>query len=705
MPYGEVKLVPGLNVERTPTLLEAGYSATQLIRFRDGLAQKFGGWSAYYASAVTGVPRELHAWKDLNGNLWLGIGTTTRLLVINAGTLTDITPQTLTTNPAPNLSTINTSQQVVVVDPNIGTATLTTGPAITQGIDAVRFNVPLNIATSTTGVGAGLVVCGFYQSNVNSNLTSGRQFAINAAATAVLTVNNQGVAPVFGTVSGSNFVGVFLKNGFLSPGQQATFNVSTSGNNVTISGNYLVPATPTVISLQMATLFGTAPDFFITTNTLANANGTFAMNSGNAQYVYYLATGYNSNEQTGTKIAQSDWTLDHWGQLLLACAKDGPVYQWSPGASFSASPVGGAPAVSRGMFVSQSQQVLICFATSGAPGTNQTLGNPGSGASTINGNLGINQDLLTVAWSTVGDYTTFTPLATNQAGSFRIPSGAEIRGGMAVANQNLIWTDIDCWAMNYIGPPDVYSFNKLGSGVGLISLHAAQQFRGAVYWMGPANFYVLDGQGARVLPCPVWDAVFQNLSATQTAKIRAMPNTPFNEIGWLYPSTNASENDSYVKYNVIESAWDYGTLARSAWMDQSVLGTPIAADSSGNIWQHETGFDAGNATTAMLPSFTTGYFYIAEGEDYAYVDQVIPDMKWGYFGGTNTSVLSLTFNVVNFLGDPATTYGPFTMNATTEYISTRFRGRQMSVTLSGADTGSFWRLGKIRYRWTADGRR
>ena len=76
MPFGEVKLIPGINVERTPTLLETGYSQAQLIRFKDGLAQKYGGWSKYYSFAVSGVPRDLHAWQDLNGTDRLLVGST-----------------------------------------------------------------------------------------------------------------------------------------------------------------------------------------------------------------------------------------------------------------------------------------------------------------------------------------------------------------------------------------------------------------------------------------------------------------------------------------------------------------------------------------------------------------------------------------------------------------------------------------------------
>src|SRR6185295_5609790 len=97
------------------------------------------------------------------------------------------------------------------------------------------------------------------------------------------------------------------------------------------------------------------------------------------------------------------------------------------------------------------------------------------------------------------------------------------------------------------------------------------------------------------IPCPVWDFVFQNLNTTYAANVRAMPNTPFNEAGWLFPSTSSAdgENDSYVKFNITEpgAPWDYGpssALPRSAWMDQTVLGNPIGGSPTGIIYQHET---------------------------------------------------------------------------------------------------------------------
>jgi hypothetical protein len=96
---------------------------------------------------------------------------------------------------------------------------------------------------------------------------------------------------------------------------------------------------------------------------------------------------------------------------------------------------------------------------------------------------------------------------------------------------------------------------------------------------------------------------------------------------------------------------------------------------------------------------------IAEGEDLAFVDQIIPDMKFDYFGGAASAQVYFTFNVVDWPGNTSTSYGPYLVTSTTEYISVRFRGRQMSVTVSSTDNGSFWRLGRIRYRWAPAGRR
>ncbi len=679
MPYGEVKLIPGVNVERTPTLLEAGISQSQLVRFKDGLVQKYGGWSKYYPFSLSGVPRDLHAWQDLNSTKHLLVGTTSQLAVITSGSIIDITPQQKTTDPAVNFTTVIHTNTVEIVDAGITSVTV---------FDAVFLNTPVAVG--------GLVLFGLYQI---TTITGANSYKIAAASSATATVNNGGAVPLFTTTSGSATVAVTLNDHRLSTGGTFFLNTSTTGNGVTLSGHYTVTA---VVD---------ANNFNIVATNQASASSSFSMNGGNAEIVYYInigpaaiglgyglggygeggyGLGITGTSQTGTPIMATDWTSDNWGEIILACPYGGAVYQFDPTGGFSnAGVVSTAPAFNGGIFVSNSLQILFCW---GAAET-QTIG--------------VVRDPMLISWSDLGDYTSFVPLTTNQAGSFRIPIGSTIRGGMAVSQQNLFWTDLDLWAANYCGFPLVFGFNKIGAGAGAISSHAMQQLRNGVYWMGPTNFYSYSGDGVKVLPCPVWDAVFQNLNTTYGSNVRAMPNTPFNEVGWLYPSTASAtgECDSYVKFNITEPSqpWDYGTLARSAWIDQTVIGMPLSATPTGLIYSQETTPDSDGAP--MMASFTTGYFYLDEGQEFAVVDQVIPDMKWGTYGSSASAEVFISFNVINYPGDTPTVYGPYPLISTTEYITVRFRNRQMSITLASTDVGSFWRIGKIRYRYQKSGRR
>ena len=679
MPFGAVTLVPGVNQERTPTLLRASIAESQYIRFKDSLVQKYGGWTKLYPFSVGGVPRDLHAWQDLNETDRLAVGTTTELDIITEGALATITPQTLTSDTPPDFTTSAGSPVVTITDPNVTNITT---------YDAVYFNTPISVD--------GIILSGLY---AIEQITGVSSYQIRAASNALAGVSSGGAVPIFTTTSGASLVSVGFPNHGLSLPAVVVFPIATTDNGVTILGAYAVNT------------ITDDDNFVITADAQADASGAFSMNGGDAEFVYYIAlgppavgagyglggygeggygTGTTSDAQTGTPITATDWTTDNWGEIMLACPEGGGVYQYNPTAGFqNAQLVSSAPVFNGGLFVSMAQQILVCW-----------------GSTAVN-DIGVQRDPMLVRWSSVGDYSDFVARATNQAGSYRIPIGSMIRTGGAVSNQNLLWTDLDLWAMNYQGPPFVFGFNKIGAGAGSISSHAAQQLRGNVYWMGLRNFYSYTPAGVAVLPCPIWDVVFQNLNASFLQNVRAMPNTPFNEVGWLYPSTASvsGENDSYVKFNITEpgAPWDYGSIARSSWIDQSVLGTPVAATPGGIIYQHENTSDADGSPIAA--SFTTGYFYLAEGEDFCSVDQIYPDFKYGMFDGAQTAQIQLTFNLINYPGDTPTTYGPYTVTQDTDYLSVRFRGRQMSITVASADIGSFWRLGHVRYRWRPAGRR
>lgn len=678
MPFASVTLQPGVSAEWTPTLNQTGYVSTQLGRFVASLFQKLGGWVRWFPIPVSGIPRDLHAWQDQNETSYLAVGATTQLAVITNGTstITDITPQIKTTNFAPKFSTTNGDGTVTVDDSNISNVTI---------YDSVFFNTPISVG--------GIILSGAYPISLITGTTT---YEIETGVLATSTVINGGAVPAFTTASGSSLVSVAFNAHGLSIDDDVVFQVSTSVGGVTIFGSYVVVAV------------GSANAFTISASNNASSNATVSMNSGNAQIAYYIAVGPQSagvgyglgtygtglyglgivpTSQTGTPITSTDWTLDNWGQDLLGCPENGGIYVWSPTGGFStARLIDTGPIFNTGMFVSTQAQILVAYGSS------------------EDKDLGVDQDALLIRWSDQGDYTVWTESTLNQARRYRIPRGSKIVGGAAASRFDLIWTDLSLWIMEYVGSPYVYTLNPAGEACGLVAKHAQTMFRDTAYWMGKTNFFTYAG-GVQVLPCSVWDAVFQDLDQTNLHKIRCGSNTPFNEIWWFYPSASGGtgENDKYVKYNVLDRVWDLGNLGRTAWIDQSVLGNPIASVTNGTIYQHEMGYDGDG--TPLSVSFTTGYFYLDDGENFVSIDRWYPDMRYGTYAGSPDAQLQVTFNVVNFPGDTPRTYGPYNFMQTTQYVAVRFRGRQVSLTLTSSDAGSFFRCGKPRFRYNPMGRR
>jgi hypothetical protein len=87
-----------------------------------------------------------------------------------------------------------------------------------------------------------------------------------------------------------------------------------------------------------------------------------------------------------------------------------------------------------------------------------------------------------------------------------------------------------------------------------------------------------------------------------------------------------------------------------------------------------------------------------------FVDQIWPDMKWGYFNGAQTAQVFISFEVCDYPGQTPLVYGPYVMTQSTTYITPRFRGRLVSIKIESNDVGSFWRIGNIRYRVQPDGK-
>lgn len=707
MPHSTLKLQAGVDQNRTLTLNEAAISYTQLVRFIPdkqglGLVQKLGGWSKFFDSTVNSTVRALWAWEDTNGNSYLGIGSqdagvnNDALSAILNGVRTILTPRSNTYNSAFSCS-------VTAGSPNI---TITSAASYVYSSDSVYVQTPVSVNGFTNGY----ILFGVYPATY---VDGTNQFIVQASDSlgnlySADTTTTGGTIPLFTYVNGSNQIKVTLNKHNYVTGD--TFTILTpltaAGTNVTIYGNYIVNS---IVD---------ANNFNILVPQISATSTTAYLNNNQARYVVYrtplplpTTTGYGvggyglggfgtgvapSNPATGTAISATDWTLDNWGQILVAGQVDGPIFTWTPNSGVTiGSIIPQAPIVNDGCFVAMPQRQIIAW------------------GSTFNGI----KDPLLIRWCDVQDYNTWIAAVNNQAGSYRIPKGSAIIGCIQGPQQGLVWTDLGVWAMQYSGLPYVYQFNEIGNGCGLIGRKAAASLNGSVYWMGQSQFFKLSGAGVEVIRCPIWDVIFQNLDTTNTSKIRIAPNSYFGEIAWHYPTkSNGGEIDAYVKYNTILDTWDFGvstndtiSVPRTAWINQSVLGAPIGAgifENKAYIYQHEISADGAGAQNnqPMTSSFQTGYFSISDGEYKVFVDQVWPDMKWGYYNGAQDADLALTFYVTDYPHNTPRTYGPYPFNNQTDFITPRFRGRLMSISMQSSDPGSFWRLGGTRYRVEQDGK-
>lgn len=589
MAMHKVLLRPGINSQLTPTLNEGGFSSGQLIRFRDGLCQKMGGWVRAAATQFLGFARGMHSWVQINGVPDLGFGTNLKLYVFQAGMFNDVTPLAHTSDP-------------LGADPF---ATTSASPIVTVTDAAYNPGVGDYVTFSGASAVAGLTIDGNYAVVA---VPSGTTYTINAGSNA---------------------------------------NATTSGGGAAVVAEYEIS-----IGLVSATFlfgYGTGP------------YGSGAYGTGSAS-VYI----------TPPRV----WFIENWGEDMLATPIGGGLYQWvaASGTSVRAAIVTNAPTINNTMVVGIPQQQVIL-------GGSETGGD---------------QDPLLIRWSDIGDDTVWTADATNQAGSYRLPHGSAIVGAINGPQQVLVWTNEGLWLMQYSGQPFIYSFIHAGHACGLIAPHAAVAAANQVYWMGAGQFYVYTGT-VQVVPCTVWDAVFGNINQTQAYKIYCGVNSLFNEVIWFYPSASSDEVDSYAKFNWVENTWDNGTLARTSWEDKEVFSLPLAAGTDGYLWSHETGTD--NDGNAMDSYAETGYYDIAEGELYAFVNRMIPDFN------TFTGTLTITLYLTDYPGATPWTVGPFTVSPTTTFFTFQGRARQAALLVRSNVVGGNYRFGAIRHNARPDGRR
>jgi hypothetical protein len=152
MPLQKFLFKPGINREGTAYSNEGGWFDSNLVRFRKGLPEKIGGWAKATLNTFKATGRALHAWIELSGTKYLGLGTTWKYYVIEGDVFNDVTPIRKTSTNSITFSATNGSSTITATDSSHGAVVgdfVTLSGAVTLGglITADVLNQEYQIAT------------------------------------------------------------------------------------------------------------------------------------------------------------------------------------------------------------------------------------------------------------------------------------------------------------------------------------------------------------------------------------------------------------------------------------------------------------------------------------------------------------------------------------------------------------------------------
>lgn len=716
MPLTKVEIAPGFNKQVTETGAEGQWTDGDFVRFRYGLPEKIGGWEQLVNTSLVGAAREQFVWADLDGRRYAAIGTNKLLIIYYEGSFYDITPLG-TALTGCTFDTVNTSTTVTV---NKAAHGLQPGDLFT-------------FTSVTPPVGAGYIASDFETNTFQVVTVPGSDtFTITMASAAGTTVSGSGSATVNPYVKvgdlGSTY-GFGFGTGLWGGGQQLfatldgallddTAGTGGVGTSITLASTTGFPTSGTIkVGAEFISYTGISSNDL--TGITRDVAGTRSAHSSGSGVEYFIGWGEASLTST-ISLDPASWSLDNFGEKLIATIKNGKTFEWNPiksnpsALTTRATVVSGAPTASVMSLVSDRDRHLLML------GTETTIGSPET------------QDKMFIRFSDQENINDYAPTSVNTAGTFRIDAGSKIVGAVKGKDYNLVITDNAAYVIQFVGPPFTFSIRQVGSNCGAIGQHSIKYVNGVVYWMGESGgFFAYDGT-VKTLPCLVEDFVFTNkgdnlgINYQNGESVYVGLNHLYEELTWFYPKSGSDFNDRCVTYNYQNGTWTTGSLARTTWTDASLYDVPYATEftSTGtptfptvqgvtNIngstlyYAHEVGtnqVDTNGNKTAIEAFIQSGDFDLGVGGDsqvFMSMRRFVPDFK--LIEGNAQVTIQLRDYPNNT--QSSSPLGPFTVTSTTDKVDTRARARFASLKIANTSTDENWRFGTFRADVQPDGMR
>jgi hypothetical protein len=717
---------PGINKQISETTAEGQWVDCDNVRFRYGTPEKIGGWKQLGTDELTGAARGLHHFVNSLGRKYAIIGTNRILYAFSGGIFYDIHPIKTTTTLTSAFSTTNGSPTVTI--------TFSSAHNISAG-DIILLDNFSSITNSNFSA-SDFDDKKFMVTTVPSTTTLTITMASNESGSGATTsggIRVQHYYPVGPAVQAQGFGwGLGSWNGIDAGAVTTTLNgaINDSVTTLTLTDASLFPSTGTnfvIIGSEEISYTGVSGNT-LTGLTRGVAGTTAASHSDGATVTNstdFIAWG---EAASGDLIIEPGmWSIDNFGDKAICLIHNGQVFSWDSSLSNAtttrAAIITGAPTASRHMIVSTPDRHLVFF------GTETTIGTPST------------QDDMFIRFSDQEDINTYTPTATNTAGTQRLADGSRIIGAIRGRDAIYVWTDTSLFTQRFVGQPFTFAFAQVGTNCGLVGQNACVEVDGAAYWMSENGFFRYAGK-LESLACLVEDHVYNDINLESgNQMVSAGLNNLFGEVIWFYPSSTSSVVNKQVTYNYFDSSpqrpvWTVGTLARTMWEDSAVFGAPHATeydadtdtsfDVVGNTegkttyYEHETGTDQNKngVITAITANISSGDYDISQrrsalgqstgtadlrgdGEFLMKIRRFIPDFI------SQTGSTRVTLQLKNFPNDTQSSspLGPFDITSSTQKVDTRARARAVALKIENTAATQTWKLGTFRLDIQPDGRR
>jgi len=720
---------PGINKQITPTGAEGQWINCDNVRFRYGIPEKIGGWNQLgqlNSNELTGAARGLHHFVNAAGRRYAIVGTNRILYAFSGDVFYDIHPIKTTTTLTSAFTTTNGSASVTItfstahgISPNdivlLDNFTTITGSNFgASDFDDKKFMVT-SVPTATT------ITITMPSNESGSGATTSGGIRVQHYYPVGSAVQEKGYGWGLGSYGGED-------TGAVTTTLNGAIDASTT--TIVLTSAVQFPSTGTsfvLIGTEMIQYTGVSGNT-LTGVTRGTRGTTAASHSDGATVTNGTDYGaWNEQTQEGLALDPGMWSIDNFGDKAICLIHDSAVFSWDSSLGNAtetrASIITGAPTASRHMVVSTPDRHLVFY------GTETTIGSPET------------QDDMFIRFSDQEDINTYTPSATNTAGTQRLADGSKIMGAIRGRDALYVWTDTSLFTQRFVGQPFTFAFAQVGTNCGLVGQNACVEVDGAAYWMSENGFFRYGGR-LESLPCLVEDHVFDDINlASGNQMVSAGLNNLFGEVIWFYPSATSDVINKQVTYNYFDSSpqrpvWTIGTLSRTMWRDSAVFNKPHATeydastdtsfDVVGNTegrtayYEHEVGTDQNkNGTiTAVTSNIESGDFDITaqrtaqgqqtgvatfrgDGEFVMKIRRFIPDFI-SQTGSTRITLQLKNYSNSTQTGSPL---GPFDVTSSTTKVDTRARARAISLKIENIAAEQSWKLGTFRLDTQPDGRR